>query len=178
MESSISGSSRRTLLQRTAVLLGGAVGVAACGQAGTRQAAAAATRPPVAPVAGTAWMLRGSGRTLVPAPVDGVVDPAAIAFGGELIDPATGAEVGRFRAQALGRAGFPGQLAGNFEIQSLQLAGDALYAVGPAGSDRTERSYTVIGGTGRFAGARGTCVVREAPGGGARRALQFDISLS
>ena len=63
-------------------------------------------------------------------------------------------------------------------IQSLQLVDGALYAVGPAGSDRTERSYAVLGGTGRFTGARGTCVVREMPGSGARRSLLFEISLA
>jgi len=173
MESSPPGSSsRRTLLMQTAVVLGGAVGLTACGQA----SAAASGGSTLA--TGNGWTLLGSGRTLAPAPVDGVVDTSAIAFGGVLMDAASGVEVGRFCAQALGRAGFPSGAAGGVEIQSLQLADGALYAVGPAGGDRSERSYAVLGGTGRFTGARGTCVVREAPGGGARRSLVFDISLS
>jgi hypothetical protein len=178
MESSTGEPSRRTVLQHTAALLGGVVGAAACGQAGTQQPAAGANGPAAAPVGGATMTLVGTGRTLVPPPVDGVVDTGAIAFGGDLLDAATGLEVGSFYAQALGRSGFPGGSAVGLEIQSLQLAGGALYAVGPAGSDRTERSYAVLGGTGRFTGARGTCVVREAPGGGVRRTLEFDISLA
>jgi len=176
MESS-SGSSRRTLLQHTAALLGGVVGVAACGQAGAQQPPAGSGGLAAAAVGGTGMTLVGTGRILVPAPVDGVVDTGAVAFGGDLLDAATGLQVGSFCAQALGRAGFLGGPAGGLEIQGLQFAGGALYAVGPAGGDRTERSYAVLGGTGRFAGARGTCVVREAPGGGVRRTLEFDISL-
>jgi hypothetical protein len=176
MESSPPGSSsRRTLLMQTAVVLGGAVGLAACGQAAA-SGGPASTGSTAA--TGNAWTLLGSGRILAPAPVDGVVDTSAIAFGGALMDASTGAEVGRFCAQTLGRAGFPSGAAGGVEIQSLQLADGALYAVGPAGSDRTERSYAVLGGTGRFTGARGTCTVREAPGGGVRRSLVFEISLS
>ena len=188
MESSPPGSnSRRTLLKQTAVVLGGAVGLAACGQAAAAAAGGAASTgspstttgsAPAPARTGNGWTLLGSGRTLAPAPVDGVVDTTALAFGGPLMDAASGVEVGRFCAQALGRGGFPSGAAGGVEIQSLQLADGALYAVGPAGGDRTERSYAVLGGTGRFTGARGTCVVREAPGSGARRSLVFDISLS
>src|SRR5215472_12629296 len=177
MESSPPGSSsRRTLLMQTAVVLGGAVGLAACGQASA--AAAGGPASTGSPATGNGWTLLGSGRTLAPAPVDGVVDTTAIAFGGVLMDAASGVEVGRFCAQPLGRAGFPSGASGGVEIQSLQLADGALYAVGPAGGDRSERSYAVLGGTGRFTGARGTCVVREAPSGGTRRSLVFDISLS
>jgi hypothetical protein len=178
MESSPPGSSsRRTLLMQTAIVLGGAVGAAACGQASAAAPSGPASTRSTAGT-GNAWTLLGSGRTLAPAPVDGVVDTTAIAFGGVLMDAASGVEVGRFCAQALGRAGFPSGAAGGVEIQSLQLMDGALYAVGPAGGDRTERSYAVLGGTGRFTGARGTCVVREAPGSGARRSLLFDISLA
>jgi hypothetical protein len=178
MESSPPGSSsRRTLLMQTAIVLGGAVGVAACGQASAAGSGGPALTGSTA-ATGNAWTLLGSGRTLAPAPVDGVVDTTAIAFGGVLMDAASGVEVGRFCAQALGRAGFPSGAGGGVEIQSLQLVDGALYAVGPAGSDRTERSYAVLGGTGRFTGARGTCVVREMPGSGARRSLLFEISLA
>ena len=177
MESSPPGSSsRRTLLMQTAVVLGGAVGLAACGQASAAAAGGPASTGSTA--TGNGWTLLGSGRTLAPAPVDGVVDTTAIAFGGVLMDASSGVEVGRFCAQALGRSGFPSGASGGVEIQSLQLADGALYAVGPAGSDRSERSYAVLGGTGRFTGARGTCVVQEVPGGGARRSLVFNISLS
>jgi hypothetical protein len=100
-----------------------------------------------------------------------------MAFGGEILDPATGLEVGRFRVQPLGPAG-PLALAGGLEIQTLQLGEGTLFALGAAGGDRALRSYAVIGGTDRFAGARGTCVVREAAGGGPRAALEFTLSLS
>ena len=108
MESSPPGSSsRRTLLMQTAIVLGGAVGVAACGQASAAGSGGPASTGSRA-ATGNAWTLLGSGRTLAPAPVDGVVDTSAIAFGGVLMDDARGVEMGRFCAQPLGRAGFPG----------------------------------------------------------------------
>jgi hypothetical protein len=116
---------------------------------------------------GADFSLLGEGRPLVRAPVGGVVDRSAAGFGGGLRDGGTGAAVGRFQAQALGPGGM--------ELLQLELAEGALYAAGPSGGSRHERSYAVLGGTGKLAGVRGTLTTRETGDGGT---LEFSGTLS
>jgi len=174
METGSGGSPRRVFIQGAAALLGGMAGVAACGQAGSGPPPPETA--PLPPPTGT-WTLLGSGRVLASAPWDGVVDADSVAFGGEILEPASGGALGSFRFQALGPAGAALGLGDGLELQSLHLAEGAIYAVAVAAGDRADRSYAVLGGTGRYAGARGACRVHES-GTGLRRSMTFTLTLS
>jgi hypothetical protein len=108
---------------------------------------------------------------LAPAPTDAELDPGAVAFGGAMLDPVSGAAVGSFRAQAAEAFG------AGLELQTLNLPEGTLFALGPKSGGRSG-SYAIVGGTGGFAGARGTCAVRPLTDGGVRSQLEFTISLN
>jgi len=65
------------------------------------------------------------------------------------------------------------------EFQTFQLPDGVLFGVGAGGGAGAQRTWAVLGGTGRFAGARGTYVEREvsvAPAG--RGAVEFILTLT
>jgi hypothetical protein len=173
METSGSAASaRRTFLQRMAAVLGGVAGVAACSSAagGPAVSTAQGTPPPTAGSSGP-LLLRGAGRPLAAAPVGGAVGTGPLGVRGQLTYASTGAVAGRFRSQALDPSS-PGGL----EIQHLELGEGSLYAVGARRG--TPRAYAVLGGTGRYAGARGTLEIRELADAGARQDLELSLTLS
>ena len=161
------GSGRRTFLQLATGLVGGAAALAACGQ-GAGPAAPDAATGGAAPSGSR--VLLGSGRILAPAPGDGELDLGAVAFGGPMIDPASGDAVGTFRAQAAENLG------AGVELQTLKLPEGTLFAVGERSEGRSG-SYAIVGGTDAFVGARGTCDVRQLSDGAVRSDLEFSISL-
>lgn len=74
----------------------------------------------------------------------------------------TGEKVGEFFSENVG-VDSPFQLTGEgrgaFEIHTLTLAGGTIVGVGMGGGG--ERSYAIVGGTGRYTGARGSYVARQ-----------------
>src|SRR5206468_3799858 len=65
------------------------------------------------------------------------------------------------------------------EFQTFQLPDGVLFGVGAGGGAGAQRTWAVLGGTGRFAGARGSYVEREvsvAPAG--RGAVEFILTLT
>ncbi len=80
---------------------------------------------------------------------------------GELMDGA-GAKVGEFYSQSVG-VDSPFQLTGDgigaFEIHTLTLPGGTIVGVGVGGG--LERTYAIVGGTGKYAGARGSYLARQ-----------------
>jgi hypothetical protein len=164
------GSGRRSFLQTTAGLVGGAAALAACGP-GASAVPAAPDAPPAGTIRPGGRVLLASGRVIAPAPTDAELDPAAIAFGGPLLDPKSGDAVGSFRAQAAENLG-----AGS-ELQTLKLPEGTLFAVGERSGGRSG-TYAIVGGTDAFVGARGTCVVRPLSDGAVRSELELTISLS
>ena len=99
----------------------------------------------------------------------------------ELLDAPDGRSVGEFVATALGAEasfGAIGPGACGLEMQSFRIGDDALFGIGAGGAHGRERAYAVLGGTGRFAGARGTCLEREVSGGGPGRGhVEFLLTL-
>jgi hypothetical protein len=80
---------------------------------------------------------------------------------GELVD-AKGDKVGEFFSQNVG-VDSPFQLTGEgtgaFEIHTLTLPGGTIVGVGVGGG--RERSYAIVGGTGKYSGARGSYLARQ-----------------
>lgn len=171
MASNSNGSDRRAFIQGLAAVVGGLAGASACAPQGAPGAGGGLSPGAGLPTGSGSFSLLGNGRRLAPVPLGGVIDPAAMGFGGPLVDPATGQEVGRFTTQALGGRG-------GLELLQLELPDGALYGAGPAGGSRDQRSYAILGGTGRFGGARGTFTTRELAGGGSGRTLEFSGTLS
>lgn len=94
--------------------------------------------------------------------------------GGEILEKAGGPVAGQFYANCFCSESTFGTVnpfaASNIEMHTIKLTDGTLFGMG-ANNSRTEREKThaIIGGTGRFAGARGTYVIAEngAPGGAA-----------
>jgi len=150
---------RRTLLQRGAALLGGALGLG-----GTASAVASASGPEPSALTGRTLNLRGRRRPQVAARGQ---RPAAITPGtasGEIFDD-DGRTIGSFHAHAFAQ---PSPLAGlpaayPLELQTFVLPGGTLFGLGVAPGRDGERTCAVLGGTGDFAGAQGSYVERPAP---------------
>ncbi|MFT3914580.1 MAG: hypothetical protein QM704_10815 [Anaeromyxobacteraceae bacterium] len=157
------GSDRRSFLQGVAVALGG-FAVTSC--AGASPGATGASHP-TGPGASASFL--ASAHLSAPPPVDGVPVTTLGASSGSLVDARTGAGAGSFRAQPLD----PSDRAGLF-IHQLTLTGGALYAVGPESGPEC----AVLGGTGAYAGVRGTLLVTELSQHGGSRELALDLSLS
>lgn len=99
----------------------------------------------------------------------------------ELIDGPGGAVVGEFVATSLGAGaslGGPPPAGACVEMQTFRVGDDTLLGIGTDTGRGGERVHAVVGGTGRFAGARGTCVERAVVGAGAVRGqVEFLLTL-
>jgi hypothetical protein len=101
---------------------------------------------------------------------------------GDLLDGPDGSPVGEFHANGFcleTALGLPAPSVSSLEFQTFQLNDGTLFGVGAPGGAGSERTWAVLGGTGRFAGARGTYVEREtsvAPVG--RGTVEFILTLT
>ena len=153
---------RRALLQRSALLIGGALGLGATAHAG-------APKPPEA-------TLRLLGRRRSRTGVARGANPSAY---GDLTRETGGPKVGTFHSSGLGQGGAPHGLAAApaLELQTFSLDEGTLFGLGAKGRDG-ERTCAVLGGTGRFAAASGTYSERPASGADAARgAVEFVFTL-
>ena len=148
-------TTRRSALKRGLAALGGLVGVGAGAQAGS---AAAGTDGATALVLyGRAW--RSYSRDRQPGELPRAGD--RLTFQGELFDRPGGAAVGELYAAAFTLHG-PGAAAGaaeRLELHTFVLAGGTIVGTGAAGGE--SGVFAVLGGTGRYAGARGSYVARQ-----------------
>jgi hypothetical protein len=97
---------------------------------------------------------------------------------GELLDCPDGCRVGEFYTNGLETPfGTLAEAASNLEFQTFQLQDGTLFGIGTtaAGSDR---AFAVLGGTGRFAGARGSYVQHVSDGPVGREAVDFTLTLT
>lgn len=158
-------ASRRGILRRAAASAAGAVALAV----GLDRVALAApdrpspaegggtAAPPTAPtvaalaLSGRGWRMTGAGHRTGRLPGDG--ERGAVS--GELTDPATGVAVGTFRSACF----HGGRDVADLELHTFDL-GDGML-VGMGSSQAGEGTFAIIGGTGRFAGARGAYVARQ-----------------
>jgi hypothetical protein len=158
-------------------VLGSALGL------GVLERRATAEEVPAAPIGPTTLKLHGRRR---PTPARGALNGKANAGrtmrSGDLLDGPDGSLVGEFHANGFcleTALGLPAPAVSSLEFQTFQLSDGTLFGVGAPGGAGSERTWAVLGGTGRFAGARGTYVERDlsvAPVG--RGAVEFILTLS
>ncbi len=105
--------------------------------------------------------------------LDGVVNRR-----GDLFDAITGKKVGEFGGTCLGsQNSFPAARAGGFslELQTLRLEGGDLFGIG-SGSE-PENGHAILGGTGRFAGSKGSYLIRRSREEANAGSIEFVINL-
>ena len=177
IEGKSTGATRRSVIGRLGVLLGGATGAALAWRA---RSSDGVTAPAVSPVAtpaasrrgrtlvlhGESWRLRALNATPGKLPERGDVRVTS----GRFVD-ARRQEIGSFQAAAL-----PGA-AGVFLLHTFDLADGTILGIG--GNALDDATYAIVGGTGRFAGATGTYTARQSPReAGGDGTAEFILTLS
>lgn len=161
----MSGHSRRSLLTRGLVLIGGAVGVGA-GTAAARPVPDASPRQPgqrqteaeTLTLAGRNWFLASQARK----PGERIQPGDHGTVTGDLVEPRTRAHRGSFVAsrQAF-HSGLGGHAAADaaVELHTFELDGGTIMGMGSSLPGASV--FAIVGGTGRYAGARGSYVARQ-----------------
>ncbi len=178
MEHETQSRGRRTLLQRGLVAAAAALGLAT----GNRRASASAEpeAPPRAPrlEGGRTLRLYGRGRTVA---TSGKSAGSRSLRRYELLDRPDGAPVGEFFASGFQLETAFGPLpaaSSNIELHTFRLGEDTLFGMGAPSPRGRERTHAVLGGTGRFAGARGSYVERDVQSGAPGRGrVEFVVTL-
>ena len=142
-------TTRRNAVSKALLAVAGLAGLGAAGAGGLKLAAT--SEPSAVVLYGRNW--RTSQSEL---PTEG----ERISVRGELIDAEQGAPVGEFYAAAfaIGGGSHPAQ-GERLELHTFKLRDGTIIGSGTAG--QLEGVFAILGGTGRFAGARGTYVARQ-----------------
>ncbi len=154
-EPTTSGQSRGGLLKRALVLAAGAVGIGAGGKAA---AAPRKVLPSELTLFGRNWFLQTPERK----PGERIRPGDHGAVYGELLDRPHGKTVGRFSGSRLAIESSPGgpiQPDASIELHTFRLRDGTIFGIGSAVFG--ESVFAIVGGTGRYAGARGTYVARQ-----------------
>ena len=158
METRVPSAGRRTILKRGAI---GAASVAAIAVAAGTQSSP--QRAAVATAASGSRTIRFVGRSwhtdTAKAALPGKGDQYSVY--GELLSPA-GDKMGEFFSQNVGVDSpfqITGEGVGSFEIHTLSLPEGTIVGVGVGGG--RERTYAIVGGTGKYVGARGSYLARQ-----------------
>jgi len=100
--------------------------------------------------------------------------------GGEILDAAGGRMVGHFHANCFNADSPFGTAnpfaASNVEMHTLRLADGTLFGMGASSSKtENEKAHAIIGGTGKYAGARGTYIIsgKGAPQSGSKLTINL-----
>ena len=161
---------RRSFVQKLACLFGGAVGASAIQRASSAAPAAAHS----VPSHGTIKLhldcrhRHRSGQ-----------QSGHLVCGGDILDKADGATVGQFYANCFSSESTFGTVnpfaASNIEMHTIRLADGMIFGMGASNTKtERERAHAIIGGTGRFAGARGTYLITDS---GPRSAATLTLQL-
>ena len=153
-----SGQSRRGVLGRGLVLLAGVVGVGA-GAGATKLATDKDTRVATEQIRlqGRNWILQTPDRR----PGERLVAGERGTVYGELVD-ANGTAMGQFygsRMAVQSSLAGPADADGSLELHTFRLAGGTLLGIGSVIGG--ESIFSIAGGTGRFAGSRGSYVAEQ-----------------
>lgn len=177
---------RRTLLRRGLLMIAGALGLVAAERRSPGQAVAAPSRPEAALTPGPT-SLRFYGRGWRPQAQASLLgrrsDGDHLVGYGDLLDAPDGVVVGRFCTNGFCPEtpfGHAIAAAPTIEFQTLALKDGTVFGMG-AGALNVggERTYAILGGTERYAGARGTYTARTTsaePTG--RSAVDFILTLT
>lgn len=155
MGEAIQTSSRRGLLGRMLMLATGALGVSVA----ERVAAADATPP------ATTLVLHGSGFHLhSPRHRSGQVPVSGdrMTGYGELLDSSSGRKVGHFTSAFFSFDSPFAAGAGSLELQTFNLEGGTIHGLGSVARG-VDGHFAILGGTGRYSGARGSYVASQKP---------------
>jgi hypothetical protein len=159
------GQSRRSLLKRGLVVAGGAVGL---GAIGSKEAQASLPIGRAVVLAGRQWRLETPGRR----PGEALQPGDQSAVYGELFDRRNGRVLGQFHGTRLAL-----QRNAGLEVHTFVLPGGTLVGMGT--SLLGEAVFAVVGGTGRYAGAKGSYAaiqrLREFGGNGS---AEFTVTLN
>ncbi len=185
-------TTRRTLLQRGLLFVAGALGAPLAMPDTRGERASPEPSPPSPPSSPISPAVASGGKTLrfyarrlmvhCPSPKAGAL-PAWSGrshTAGDLLDGPNGSKVGEFSATCLGPESVFG-CAGTepaVELQTLKVTSGTLFGIGGAApTAEGERAHAILGGTGCFAGARGSYVIRQNPGGQGEDGVEFLITL-
>lgn len=180
MEQSIPPSRRRRFLRGTLAFLGGAVGLKVAGQ---EPAPAPPPSPPAPNPGGASLRLYARCRPDIPGTLPGSAPVTERRTQrGALVPQLDAGPVGEYFTTNLappGPFGTPVQQASGVDLQTFRLAEGTLFGAGSNEKDGEGATlHAVLGGTGRFAGVRGT--YRMKPIAGPSRTenwVQIDITL-
>jgi len=136
------GQSRRSLLKRALVVTGGAVGL---GAIGSKEARAQLPIGREVTLVGRQWRLETPGRK----PGEAIQPGDHSAVYGELLDKKTRKVLGQFHGSRLALQGHAG-----VEVHTFVLPGGTVIGMGTSLLD--EAVFAVVGGTGRYVGAKGS----------------------
>jgi hypothetical protein len=158
------GTPRRTLLQRGLALLAGGIAVAT----GSRVIRADGG---ITPAPGTTLTLYTRPRPIAPPPGAAravQADHARQLASGELLDGPHGKCIGSVYTNCFcPGAPFGAQRStSDLEFQVMQLADGTLFGMCGGTAEAGEKVRAIVGGTGRYAGARGAYIERPAAGAG------------
>lgn len=152
MEKATAVSSRRGLLRRALALASAALGFEALGVGAANGA-----------VPGSALVLGGRGFHLHSderRPGEPPLKGDRVTGYGELLMP-DGSVAGHFTSTYVALDS-PFAAPGSLEVHALNLSGGTLHGIGGT-SGGPEGHFSIVGGTGEYAGVRGTYVARQAP---------------
>jgi len=145
-------TTRRNAVSRALMALAGVAGMGAAGAGGAKL---------MAPSEPSALVLRGRNwRTVEGRLGELPTEGDRISVRGELVDEREGKPIGEFYAAgfAIGGGSHPAQ-SERLELHTFKLRDGTIIGSGTAG--QLEGVFAILGGTGRFAGARGTYVARQ-----------------
>jgi hypothetical protein len=148
-------SSRRNLLARGLVLVGGAVGLAAARRDESAKAAPE-TKGTELRLYGRNFHLHAQSHVAGQVPAHGDRHSGY----GELLDRPGGKVVGHFTAAHLTQQSPFASAASSLELHTFTLTAGTIHGLG-AVARGAEGHFVVLGGTGRFTGARGSYVARQ-----------------
>ncbi|MDQ6601964.1 MAG: dirigent protein [Chloroflexota bacterium] len=152
---------RRSILKSGALMLAGAMGLSGVGKETVGQAATVdGGGSTVLTLYGRQWQIYAADRRPGTVPVKG----DRVAMYGEFLDDVGGRKVGEFYATCFcvdSPFGANPFSAANVEMHTLNLEGGTIIGMGSASAG--ENHYAIVGGTGRFLGARGSYVAQQHP---------------
>lgn len=165
MAENVQPTDRRTLLRRGLAVVAGALGFAVIEKKSLAPdaVAAAATGETTLRFYGRHWRVQTQARRSA----DSAGSSHRLISRGELWDHSEGEKVGEFWSNRFCLESSFGPnpcAASNLEFQTFQLKDGTLFGMGTGGPEiGAEQGHAILGGTGRFAGARGSYVIQAHP---------------